>query len=67
MTLDEIKKLNNEELEKHIADWKTELTKLRVTAMMQKKADKPHMFKLLKRRIARAYTVRGALSKGEVN
>lgn len=67
MTLDEIKKLSGDELEKHIADWKDELTKLRVAAMMQKKADKPHMFKELKRRIARAHTIRGALAKGEVN
>ena len=67
MTLDEMKKLNSDELQKHIQDWKKELTKLRVTAMMQKKADKPHMFKELKRRIARAHTLRGALAKGEVN
>lgn len=65
MTLDEIKKLNNEELEKHITDWKKELMKLRVSAMMQKKADKPHMFKVLKKRIARAHTMRVSLAKRE--
>lgn len=61
MTLDEIKKLSNEELEKHIVDWKKELMKLRITAMMEKKADKPHMFKVLKKCIARAHTVRRTL------
>ena len=65
MTLDEIKKLNNDELIKHIVDWKKELMKLRVSAMMQKKAEKPHMFKVLKKRIARAHTVRATLAKGE--
>ena len=65
MTLDEIKKLNNEQLEKLIIDSKQELMKMRVSAAMQKKADKPHMFKVIKKRIARAHTVRVASSKRE--
>lgn len=65
MTLDEIKKLSNDELETHIMEWRKELMKLRVAAMMQKKADKPHMFKVIKKRIARAHTVRVAAAKGE--
>jgi len=65
MTLDEIKKLSNEQLEKLIIDTKQELMKMRVSAAMQKKADKPHMFKILKKRIARAHTVRVASSKRE--
>ena len=69
MTLDEIKKLSEDELKKHIADWKKELMKLKVSAMMQKKADKPHMFKVLKKRIARAHTVRSIVSScgGKLN
>ena len=67
MTLDEMKNLSRDELAKHIQDWKKELAKLRIAAMMQKKADKPHMFKEIKRRIARAHTLRVALAKGEAN
>lgn len=65
MTLDEIKKLSKEELESNIVSWKKELMKLRVAAMMEKKADKPHMFKVLKKRIARAHTVRQAMQGEE--
>lgn len=65
MTLDEIKNLKTDELEKNIIEWKKELMKLRVSAMMQKKADKPHMFKVIKKRIARAHTVKRALKQGE--
>ena len=39
--------------------------KLRITAMIEKKADKPHLFKEIKRRIARAHTVRRAMENGE--
>ena len=57
MTLDELKKLTSEELEKNILEWKKELMKLKVTAMMEKKSEKPHMFRVLRKRIARAHTV----------
>jgi ribosomal protein L29 len=67
MTLDEIKKLSKEALEKHIIDWKKDLMKLRISAKIQKKADKPHMFKEIKRRIARAHTQRRALETKEVS
>ncbi|MCH9621256.1 MAG: hypothetical protein S4CHLAM20_06740 [Chlamydiia bacterium] len=66
MTFDEIKNLSNEELEKNIVEWKKELMKLRVAAMMEKKADKPHMFKVLKKRIARAHTVRTMAKREEI-
>jgi len=65
MTFDEIKKLSEKELESNIIAWKKELMKLRVAAMMEKKADKPHMFKELKKRIARAHTVRSMAKREE--
>ena len=65
MTLDEIKNLKTDELEKKIIEWKKELMKLRITAKMQKKTEKPHMIKVIKKRIARAHTVKRALTQGE--
>jgi ribosomal protein L29 len=58
MTLDELKKLSSEELENSILDMKKELMKLKVASMIEKKTEKPHLFKVLRKRIARAHTVR---------
>jgi ribosomal protein L29 len=56
MVKEEIQKLSAKELEKFIDDGKTKLTKLRIAAMMEKKAEKPHKFKQLRQQIARAHT-----------
>lgn len=66
MEFEEIKKLTNDQLEMKIYDWKKELTKLRIQSMIEKKAEKPHMFKKLKKYIAQAQTVRAELLKGEL-
>jgi ribosomal protein L29 len=65
MTLDEIRNLKTDELEKKIIEWKKELMKLRVSANKRKTAEKPHMFKMIKKTIARAHTVKRALQQGD--
>jgi ribosomal protein L29 len=57
MKLDEMKALQVPELEDKISDWKRELIVLRVQADIQKKAEKVHMFRLLRKQVARAYTL----------
>ena len=65
MKFEDIKKLTKEDLEGHINDWKKQLVKLRIKSMLEKKAEKPHLFKELRKRIARAHTVRIEMLKGE--
>lgn len=57
MKWNEMKTLSNEQLEDKIADWKNELYKAKVSASMQKKVEKTHVFPQLRRQIARAYTL----------
>lgn len=57
MKLEDMKALEVKQIEDLISEWKQELFKLRVNASIQKKAEKSHMFSLLRKRIARGYTV----------
>lgn len=55
--LEEMKGMSEKDLIDQIDLWKSELTKITFESNLQKKADKPHMFKYLKKQIARAKTV----------
>jgi ribosomal protein L29 len=57
MKLNEMKPLNISQLEDKIFEWKRELVVLRVQSDIQKKVEKVHMFKLLRKQIARGYTL----------
>ncbi len=57
MKLDEMKPLKISELKDKIFEWKRELVVLRVQSDIQKKVEKVHMFKLLRKQIARGYTL----------
>lgn len=56
MNAEEMKTLSVEQLKDAIQDWKKELFALSVKLNREKKAEKPHMFVLLKKQIARAKT-----------
>lgn len=56
MKVDEMKTLSVEQLGDAILDWQKELFALSVRLNREKKAEKPHMFKELRKRIARART-----------
>ncbi len=55
--LEEMKKMSLKELEDQVDLWRTEYTNITFNANLQKKAEKPHMFNLLRKQIARAKTV----------
>ncbi len=57
MKLEEMRGLDQKQLEDQILGWRAELLKERVIANRNKKAKKPHLFPKLKRQIARAYTL----------
>jgi len=57
MNLDEMKKLSTEQLIDLVGDTRKELFKLSVNASLEKKAEAPHKFKLLRKQIARANTL----------
>ncbi len=57
MKLEEMRGLDQKQLENQIAGWKGELLKERVIANRNKKAKTPHIFPKLKKQIARAYTL----------
>jgi ribosomal protein L29 len=57
MKLEEMRGLDQKQLENQIAGWKGELLKERVAANRNKKAKTPHIFPKLKKQIARAYTL----------
>ena len=57
ISLEELKSKSVKDLQDQIDLWKTEYVKLRISANMQKKSDKPHMFGYLKKQIARAMTL----------
>ncbi len=57
MKLEEMKSLSNDQLEDKIGDWKNEILKLKIDASLQKKSEAPHKFKLLRKQIARAFTL----------
>jgi ribosomal protein L29 len=57
MKLEEMRGLDQKQLEDKISDWRKELLKERVVANRNKKASKPHIFPKLKKQIARAYTL----------
>lgn len=66
MKFEEMKTMSKEQLEDKIEDWNQELFKLNVAKDLEKKAEKPHMFSLLKKQIARAKTLmRQKNSEGE--
>lgn len=57
VTFEEMKSKSTKDLENQIDLWKDELTKITFESNLQKKAEKPHLFKHLKRQIARAKTL----------
>jgi ribosomal protein L29 len=57
MKLDEMKPLKISQLEDKIFEWKRDLVVLRVQSNIQKKVEKVHMFRLLRKQIARGYTL----------
>lgn len=57
MKLEEMRGLDQKQLENQILDWRAELLKERVVANRNKKAKKPHLFPKLRKQIARAYTL----------
>lgn len=57
VTFEEMKSKSTKDLENQIDLWKDELTKITFESNLQKKAEKPHLFKRLKRQIARAKTL----------
>ena len=57
MNIKEMKTMSIKDLEEKINLFRDEYTKTAFEANLQKKAEKPHKFKLLKRQIARAKTV----------
>lgn len=58
MSLEEMRALKKEELTTKILEWKQELFLLTAKKNREKKAEKPHMFRLLRQQIARANTLR---------
>lgn len=56
VTFEEMKSMSDKDLENKIDLWRDELTKITFESNLQKKADKPHLFKHLKKQIARAKT-----------
>jgi len=57
MKLEEMRGLDEKQLVGQITGWRKELLKQKVVANRNKKAAKPHLFALLRKQIAQAYTV----------
>ncbi len=57
MSLEELKSKSVPDLHDQIDLWREEYTRLKIVANLQKKAEKPHMFRLLKKQTARAMTL----------
>lgn len=57
MNWDELKALETSQLEDKIKEWSLERFKLKVKARKEKKVEKPHMFPLLRKQVARAKTL----------
>ena len=57
MKFEEMKTLSGDQLSDVVGDWRKELLKLSIDASLQKKAESPHKFKLLRKQIARALTL----------
>lgn len=56
MDKEEIRQATKEQLLTNVENWKKEIIKLKIQRSRDRKSDKPHMFKELRKNIARAYT-----------
>ena len=57
MRLEELRSKSVQGLQDQIDLWREEYIKLKIAANLQKKAEKPHMFGLLKKQVAQAMTL----------
>ncbi len=62
-TWNEIKTLSADQLVDTVVQSKKELFKLKTDAHLQKKAEKPHLFKAERKKIARAFTALNQLKR----
>ncbi len=57
ISLEELRSKSVQALQDQIDLWREEYTKLKIEANLQKKAEKPHMFRFLRKQTARAMTL----------